>query len=199
MDDWRAFLAESKSPQKIEEIELPGAKKRREKEALIREKEALITDRKLSSTPWLTDDGEFLVDALDDYATKVQADKGEEYITPIEMINWVIPKIKRDKNGVWKRIMDKAEIRYRDLIQWLLWRFEKGFSSRELDEIEKLRANFAVASEEEETDEEGAEDSAEEEAPKTLLKKKAPKTLLKKKVTKKTLTAKHHGSTGSRP
>ena len=121
MDDWRTFLTESKSPQKIEEIEWFGAKKRREKAALG-------TDKKLADGRWLG--------PLDRWVAKTKnVDKArlkkyrKDFLEGKYVASW----------ANWAKVMRQSDIDIDELLEWIHWRFEKGFSGEEIQKIEKLR------------------------------------------------------------
>ena len=125
MDDWRTFLTESKSPQKIEEIEWFGAKKRREKAALK-------TDRKLAKTTW----------GMETWAQEQDEErrKKKKKYAPKKLVKDYRSHIGKDEKGTWARIMRDSGIDIDELLEWIHWRFEKGFSNEEMQKIEKLRA-----------------------------------------------------------
>ena len=127
MDDWRTFLTESKSPHKIEEIEWFGAKKRREKAALG-------TDRKLADGEWLQ--------AMEEWARRNDNDKElrKKYDTPKKMVKLYRNRIREDAHGRWAPVMRESGIDFDELLEWIRWRFEKGFSDEEIQKIEDLRA-----------------------------------------------------------
>jgi len=146
-DKWRAFLTESKAPQKIEEIEWFGAKKRREKAALK-------TDRKLAKTTW----------GMETWAQEHGAEwRKKKKPTPLKkLVKAYRRQIGKDENGTWARIMGDSGIDIDELLEWIHWRFEKGFSDEEILKIEKLRAK-RDAPPEEEVEAEEEEVEAEEE------------------------------------
>ena len=143
MDDWRTFLTESKSPQKIEEIEWFGAKKRREKAALG-------TDKKLADGRWLR--------------------SGEDWVAKKKNVDKVrLKKYRKDflegkHVASWAKLMRQSDIDIDELLEWIHWRFEKGFSGEEIQKIEKLRTERDARPEEaEEEAAEAEEEEAEEE------------------------------------
>ena len=122
MDDWRTFLTESKSPQKIEEIEWFGAKKRREKAALKTDRKLAAARRLQNVENWIDDDHKI----FDDQGTKLLKKYRKEFL-------------EGEHAAAWAQIMHQSDIDIDELLEWIHWRFEKGFSGEEIQKIEKLR------------------------------------------------------------